>query len=304
MCDKTDKVTEQLKTFRELLLLPKPKELDFENWLENFSNQNEKELASHILKQFIYFSDDIIDQMLRVVVGRCGYFFMQKDSTWNHESFKEQCWYSFIQGENTDDATDSGYIFTRKLREVLHIPDERIIKFEALFAKLEDNNDSQNVILVDDFVGTGAQTVTAWNKHRLGTSKKSLNELQRLNNHCIVYAPLIVNYLGKSRITSECPNLHLEYIYNLGPEYNLFNVNGLCWAGDNNLYSRFWEMMKRIAQEHEIPIKEGYHVNDMQGFGQQGLTLAFHHGIPDACPAFFYWDTRSWKPLKKRWYHR
>ena len=42
MCDKTDKVTEQLKTFRELLLLPKPKELDFENWLENFSNQNEK----------------------------------------------------------------------------------------------------------------------------------------------------------------------------------------------------------------------------------------------------------------------
>lgn len=78
MCDKTYKVTEQLKTFRELLLLPKPKELDFENWLENFSNQDEKELASHILKQFIYFSDDIIDQMLRVVVGRCGYFFMKK----------------------------------------------------------------------------------------------------------------------------------------------------------------------------------------------------------------------------------
>ncbi|MCK6144956.1 phosphoribosyltransferase-like protein [Prevotella intermedia] len=305
MCDKASKITEQLKTFRELLLLPKPKDLDFENWLENFQDQGEKELAAHILKQFIYFSDDIIDQMLRVVVGRCGYFFMKNNSTWNHKSFKEKCWYSFIQGENPNDATDSGYIFTRKLREVLHIPDKRIIKFEALFKKLEDNrNIPQNVILVDDFVGSGLQTVTAWNKYRLGASKKSLNELQKLSDHCIVYAPLIVNDMGKSRITSNCPNLHLEYIYNLGPEYNLFNVNGLCWAGDNNLHNRFLEMMKRIAQEQGIPITNGNDVNDMKGFWEQGLSLAFHHGIPDACPAFFYWDTPSWKPLKTRSYHR
>ena len=78
----------------------------------------------------------------------------------------------------------------------------------------------------------------------------------------------------------------------------------MCWAGNNNLYNRFLEMMKKIAQQHRIPITGGLHVNDMQGFGKQGLTLAFHHGIPDACPAFFYWDNRSWKPLKKRPYHR
>lgn len=45
-------------------------------------------------------------------------------------------------------------------------------------------------------------------------------------------------------------------------------------------------------------------VNDVQGFGRQGLALAFSHGIPDACPAFFYWETETWKPLKKRPYHR
>lgn len=305
MCDKAKEIVEQMKTFREMQLLPKPKDLDFENWLENFPNIDEKEIAAHILKYFIYFSDGLIDQMLRTVVGHCGYYFKQNDPMWNHYSFKSECWYSFIQGENPDDATDSGYIFTRKLREVLDISDSRIIKFDALFKKLEDNTCiPQNVILVDDFVGSGAQTDKAWNEHKLGSKNMSLSELQSKFNHRIIYAPLVVNDMGLYRIKSRCSNLHLEYIYHLGPEYNLFNLYGLCWAGDKNLYNRFLIMMYRIANEQNIPKTCGVHVNDMQGFGQQGLTLAFSHGIPDACPAFFYWNTATWKPLKKRPYHR
>ena len=305
MCEKAKEIVEQMKTFREMLLLPKPKDLDFENWLENFQNIDEKEIAAHILKHFVYFSDDLIDQMLRTVIGRCGYYFMQNDPMWSHNSFKSECWYSFIQGENPDDATDSGYIFTRKLREVLNISDSRIIKFDALFKKLEDNTCApQNVILVDDFVGSGAQTVTAWNEHKLGFGDMSLSELQSRFNHRVIYAPLVVNDMGLLRIKKYCSNLHLEYIYHLGPEYNLLNIDGLCWAGDYSLYARFLNMMNRIAKEQKIPVTGGDSVNDIMGFAEQGLALAFHHGIPDACPAFFYWDTASWKPLKKRSYHR
>lgn len=171
MNDEIKEITERMKTFREMLLLPKPNGLDFESWLDNFQKQEEKELAARILKYFIYFSDDLIDQMLRTVIGRCGYYFMQNVPGWNHDSFKSECWYSFIQGENPDDATDSGYIFTRKLREVLNIPDNRIIKFDTLFKKLETST-LQNVILVDDFVGSGAQTDKAWNEHKLGLKRR------------------------------------------------------------------------------------------------------------------------------------
>ncbi|MCH5263717.1 MAG: hypothetical protein J1F42_12455 [Lachnospiraceae bacterium] len=305
MSDRVKEITEKLKTFREMQLLPMPKDLDFENWLENFQNPDEKGIAAHILKHFIYFSDDLIDQMLCTVIGRCGYYFTQNVPGWDHNNFKNNCWYSFVQGENIDDATDSGYIFTRKLREVLNIPDERIIKFEALFKKLENYTSTpQNVILVDDFVGSGAQTDEAWNRHKLGAWKMTLNEHQSRFNHRIIYAPLVVNDMGLLRIKRNCSNLHLEYIYHLGPEYNLFNVDGLCWVGDRDLYDRFLTMLNRIAEEQEIPIKGGNHVNDVRGFGEQGLALAFHHGIPDACPAFFYWKTDTWKPLKKRPYHR
>lgn len=305
MTGEVKEITERMKTFRDMFLLPKPNDLDFESWLDNFQKQEEKELAARILKHFIYFSDDLINQMLRTVIGRCGYYFMQNVPEWNHDSFKSECWYSFIQGENLEDATDSGYIFTRKLRDFLGISNKRIVKFDVLFKILENNTSApQNVILVDDFVGSGIQTNKAWNVHKLGLKKMTLSKLQSRFNHRIIYAPLVVNDMGLMFIKKHCPNLHLEYIYHLGPEYNLFNKNGLCWVDNYDLYVKFLNMMSRIAKEQNIPVTDGDSVNDMQGFAEQGLSLAFHHGIPDACPAFFYWDTPNWKPLKKRPYHR
>ena len=132
----------------------------------------------------------------------------------------------------------------------------------------------------------------------------TLSKHQSKNNHRIIYAPLIVNGIGFSRIEKYCKNLHLEYIHFLGLEYNLFDKNCPCWEGDYELFHAFFKMMIRIANEQKIPITNGEKDVDMQGFGEQGLALAFSHGIPDACPAFFYWETSTWKPLKKHHYHR
>ena len=52
MSDIVKEITDRMKTFRDLLLLPKPKDLDFDNWLENFHNPNEKEIAAHILNHW------------------------------------------------------------------------------------------------------------------------------------------------------------------------------------------------------------------------------------------------------------
>lgn len=301
----TDFLKEKMKFFREMQLLPSAKGFDFENWLENFNTPEDKEIAAQILNNFIYIPDEVIDQMLRTAVGRCGYYFSKFDPTWTHNSFKDNCWYSFVQGENTDDATDSGFIFTRKLREQLNIPDDRILKYDSLFKKLEDNAAvPQNVILVDDFVGSGAQTDKAWNDHKFGAFNLTLNEHEQSFHHRIVYAPLVVNEMGLSRIQRRCPNLHLEYIHKLGLEYSLLNVNGHCWDGDHVKYGKFLNLLSRVAAQENIPNRGGAHVNDILGFGRQCLALAFSHGIPDACSAFFYWETATWKPLKRRPYHR
>ena len=295
---------ERLELFREMQLLPIAKDLDFENWLDNFTNDEDYEIATHVLKFFIYLPDCMVNQLLRTVVGRCGYYFSNNDLTWTHDSFKTNCWYSFIQGEKKDDTTDSGYIFPRKLRDELNIPADRIVSFRQLYEMLETSTTPQNVILVDDFVGSGAQTDSAWNNHRFGHLGWTLYEHVASFHHRIVYAPLIANEIGLNRIAYKCSGLHMEYIYKLTQEYNLLNPNGLCWKGDNAKNAKFIDLLNRIAKAEGIPIQKGAHVNDMLGFGRQGLALAFSHGIPDACPAFFYWETATWKPLKKRSYHR
>jgi hypothetical protein len=299
-----EETKERLGLFREMQLLPLAKELDYENWLNNFETDEDKEIAAHILKFFIYFPDDMVNKLLKTVVGRCGYYFLKHDSSWTHESFMNNCWYSFIQGEVKDDITDSGYIFTRKLRDELNIPNDRILSNSLLFEKLETSSTAQNVILVDDFVGTGAQTDTAWNNHRYGKFNYTLHEHVKSLHHNIVYATLVANEMGLKRIASKCAGLHMEYIYKLTKEYSLLDVNGLCWKGDKAKFTKFIDLLKRVAQQEGIPITYGYNVNDILGFGRQGLALAFSHGIPDACPAFFYWNTPTWKPLKKRSYHR
>lgn len=299
-----NEINERLKYFREIQLLPIARDLDFENWLANFDDGSDREIAAHILKFFIYLSDDMINQLLKTVVGKCGYFFSENDPMWSHESFKNNCWFSFIQGESKDDITDSGYIFPRKLRDELHIPANRVLSYKQLLEFLEANPSPQNVILVDDFVGSGAQTDNAWNNHRFGSSNLTLRDHVTTYHHNIVYAPLVANEIGLKRIAHSCSGLHMEYVYMLSSDFSLLNPDGLCWNGDYDKYRKFLDLLKKVALQQSIPITAGHHVNDMLGFASQGLALAFEHGIPDACPAFFYWETETWKPLKKRSYHR
>ena len=119
-------LTNKFKFYQEIQLWPKNSDFNYEGWLENFDAGEERGLAQHILDFFIYFPDDIIDQLFRAVVGRAGYFFKKHDSTWSNRSFSDSCWYSYIPGEESN-PSDSGLIYTRKVREVLGVPQERLL---------------------------------------------------------------------------------------------------------------------------------------------------------------------------------
>lgn len=56
---------ERLELFREMQLLPIAKDLDFENWLANFTNDEDYEIATHVLKFFIYLPDCMVNQLDR-----------------------------------------------------------------------------------------------------------------------------------------------------------------------------------------------------------------------------------------------
>lgn len=293
---------EKFNYFRYTQTWPLANDLNYEQWLANFAEGDERNIAHRILDYFIYFPDSHINQMLATVIGKCGYFFKQQRGAWSDSDFKNNCWYSFVPGEELR-PTDSGYVFNRKLRDIIHIPENRIVDFNTLCSELAMTT-NHNVILVDDFVGSGHQTWVAWTQQKFPPANESLQKITKDNNHIVIYAPLIVNEIGYEKIINDCLGLGLTFIYFLDKESSLFDKNCPCWNGDDVLYQKGVELIIEKSSKLGIPSSGGAKVIDVKGYREQGLALAFEHGMPDACPPFFYWENDEWKPLVKKVYSR
>lgn len=291
--------TARCKFFQSSRVWPLLEELNWKGFLSNFDNEKDLEIACQILDFFCYYPKKMVDQMLRTSVGRAGYELSKHYSDWNHTDFKSRCIYSFIPGE-TLNASDSGYLFIRKLRDTLGIPESQFKNYVELHDLLESGS-NYPVIFVDDFVGSGAQCIKAWIQNKAGKSLRTLQEISITNNHKIVYAPLLVNDVGYKRIKQYCNGLILSPSHIIGEEYNLFNPKCICWKNDINLYNAGVELISRKSRELGIPSSG---VTSEKGFGGQGLAIAFEHGAPDAIPAFFYWCSINWIPLIPKVYKR
>lgn len=291
---------QKFKFYQDIRLWPKDSDFDYEGWLDNFNNDEQK-IALAILDFFIFYPDDIIDQLFRTVVGRAGYFFRKYDGSWCNASFSNNCWYSFIPGEDPN-VSDSGYIYTRKVREVLGVPQDRLKTFGQILELLDNATEPQNVILTDDFVGTGNQCDTAWNEQLYEDFDKPLKKVVEEKGHRVIYVPLIVNERGKYRISGYCKGLGLEYAYELGTEWNLFLPNCPCWSGDSGLFREGISLIKEKSLS--IGIQDDNSECSVKGLCGQGLALGFSHGIPDACPGLFFKGAENWVPLKMKFLKR
>ena len=240
--------------------------------------------------------------MLQTSVAKSGYFFDNHFSDWQHSNFLDRCIYSFIPGEVPGPA-DSGNLFARKLRDELHIPEMQIVNYSDLLDTLNIFKKPVPIVFVDDFVGSGQQVLKAWSKNQFSNGL-TLKEICEKDNHCAVYAPLIVNTMGYDVIRDHCQGLNLSTNHVLGPEYNLFNQDCICWKNDSDLFKKGVELILRKSQMLGIPSTNGYDERDEKGYGMQGLAISFEHGAPDAIPAFFYWTADNWTPLIIKPYQR
>jgi hypothetical protein len=297
-------VIEKLDFFRTIHVWPLNDVINYKGWLDNFKNDGERKIAARILDFFIFYPRPMIKQMLKTVIGYCGEFLQTRFPDWQHDDFFNRCIYSFIPGE-TNNPTDSGHIYVRKLRNDLHIPQERIVYNDDLFSLLEDSKDPIPVIFVDDFVGSGAQCITAWNGNGRENNKNILKEMACNSNHVFIYAPLVCNYIGYNNIMSSCSGLSLITCHILKSNYNLFDPSCICWKNEKKDFLEGTKLILTKSKELGIPFTNGKETIDVKGFEKQGLAIAFDDdGIPDAILPFFYWCTDNWVPLINKDYSR
>jgi len=297
------KTLERAKFFQSVQVWPLTDDLNYTGWLNNFKTDNDKKIACLILDFFTYYTEKMVDHMFIASIGNAGSRLSQIFHDWKHSDFFNRVVYSYIPGE-IPNISDSGFNFARKLKEVIGIPEGRLVEYNHIPEILDRINKPTPVILVDDLIGSGDQCSKAWNKNKFEYNKKTLKEFSDSEGHIFVYAPLIVNYIGFERIKKDCPSLILTPCHILGPEYNLFDPNCFCWKGSHNLYKAGTELILKKSSELGIPSTDGRHTQDEKGFGKQGLALKFAHGAPDAIPAFFYWCYDNWTPLFTKTYER
>ena len=287
--------------YRKTQIWPKAEDFNYEGWLDNFLDTGDKYLASVILSFFTYYSDEIIRKLLYDSIGNaCGVFY-RAQNYWNINDYKQKNYYSYVSSGN---PTDSGFIFTRMARDILHIPETQILAFEELRGKLDEGFERKNVVLMDDFIGYGSQCISALGK--TDANGISLYNLIKERKHIVVYAPLVANEIGVKNIKKSFPQIFITPAYTLGEEYNLFSERCICWERDHNLFKAGVEMIRRTSRDCGIPEaypQEGNEL-DTRGYKNQGVALGFSHGIPDAVPGFFYYSDNGWTPLMKRIYER
>lgn len=270
--------------------------------MSNFDDA-EKPFAARLLEGFTFFSNELVTAMFRAAFKNLSQVVLK-----NHSNYLAATneWTAFVDsviivrvaGLVTSEA-DSGYIFTRLSRDLLGIPEKRLMSPQAALESLR-KHPNQNVVFVDDFVGTGEQFVDMWERvHVLPdawASFKSLALTTGAGRIGFYYVPLICAARGSGYIAEKCPQVKLLPAHLLTPSYSALADESVIWREDMAVTGpKFIEKVSARAGLQDLDGNEGC----WRGYRKLGLAMAFEHGAPDATLPIFTVVNENWKPLIK-----
>ncbi len=273
--------------------------LDPEGWLRNFT-PDEEELAVHLLNGFCYYSSGLVDQLfvtafLRLSVHVVPPGIPPGDAKTLWAKFFDELVVTYPTGEAPSEA-DSGHLFARRARDLLGIPEERILSPENALERALSAEVSA-IIFVDDFVGSGSQILTTIERE-YGIAKRSYANLARSLPPCY-YIPLFCTSFAQTQTLTSLPDkIMCVPLHVLGNEYSALNNRSVFWPPA--LSSGGPAFIKSVSQRLGLDDTNGKSTSDWQGFGCLGLGIAFEHQIPDACLPIFYTTNAGWRPLWRR----
>ncbi|HWA54870.1 MAG TPA: hypothetical protein VG816_11915 [Solirubrobacterales bacterium] len=272
-----------------------------ELWLENFT-EAEQPYAVHLLNQFLFFCDPLVDALLlggllelSRLVSQPTLGNVQATAKWG--DFLKSAVVTFPTGEEPR-PTDSGHTFARKARQVLGFSELRILAPSEAIKYLMDRG-PRPVLFLDDFLGTGRQFVATWTRNLqvdgITTSFHTFSTQLAFSSY---YLPLIGTTDGVRTVKEDCPGVTLSPTHTIPPQYSALVNDSLLWPIDHKENGQ--QVIKESSERAGIPDTEGTSASDWQGYRKLGLCLGFEHGVPDATIPLFYWKKNNWKPLLER----
>lgn len=282
--------------FVDVQLWPIHSLIDPDMWLSNFKPE-EMDHAVQLLYSFMYYSEPLIDEMFvasfqglsREIMSRSPSL-LNVRAAWR--AFVDSVIVTRVTGEIPSD-TDSAYTFARKARQLLGIPEERILSPQEVLLQLY-NHGPQPVVFVDDFVGSGDQFITTWERpvSLPNAVTVSFKKLASRRGSQFFYCPTLCTQSGYERLERECPGVTLSPAHIISNRYSAFAPDSLIWPP---------ELLPTASDFiQEASIRAGVHGISWRGYNDLGLVVAFLRSVPDATLPIIYWNENGWKPLIQR----
>lgn len=276
---------------------PVPASIKTRAWLENFKPK-ERQHAVALLNSFVYLNSEVTDKLfvsafsgLAQMVSKDAGTYADKKLEWNE--FRRGVLITHPTGE-TPNATDSGFLFDRKARQLLDINEDHIMLPEEVLTTLLLRG-PRPVVFVDDFAGSGDQFTKTWNRsYSLSTgdvvSFSQLSAAGQLGS--TYYAPSICTSYAAERIRECAPRLILQAAHILSPRYGASDEHTLLFPP--HLRADALQVISDASR------RAGIMAHQILGYHDLGLALAFEHSVPDAALPIFWMSTANWTPLLRR----
>lgn len=280
----------------DVQLWPAGHKVNLGGWLSNFT-QDEMPYAIALADSFIYLSEPVVDASIsggvRAILSELSPLHAaaeERDDIWR--DFVEGVWVTFPEDENPN-VVDSGHIFVRKARQVLGLPESRIMAADDLAKRWKYGRPPRHILFLDDFLGSGDQMVKTWTRDRDVLGGKSIAGLAKECGYggTVWYVP-VLSTANNVEVEKHCPGLRVLPVNLLGAEYSANNHSSIIWPEE--LRAGAEEFVKNASARAGIAPKK------IWGYGELALAVAFYHSVPDATLPLLHHRSDKWTPLIPR----
>lgn len=282
---------EKCEVLKKAGLWPNESRMRPRAWLENFDDED-RSTAAYLLSKFTYYNNDLTERLLKASYQSIGDELPKKESNSGGKLIDalESAIFVPVSGEKPN-PTDSGYLFCRKARQILRIPEERI---KNLNESIEHAAKGNTVIFLDDFIGSGDQFLKSWGRIHNSHSLKSLIEK---NYFEAIYITLISTDYGLNEIKRNAPKVSICCPHILCKEATVNHILEKYDSTSQKVEDLLEKYYPRLKPKDDYMYTTPYL---KYGYKERGLMLGFDHSIPDATLPIFWSPGDNWEPLIER----
>ena len=275
-----------------------------DSWLSNFRGLplEEQELVYKLLTNLIYFSENDVTDALKMGVYNCLSYSdileRQKSSGFSlstntlknaHKSnINNSCFVPLLDSGAPHESANN---ICRTLVQQGIIPAERS-KFINQVPDLLKAGQINNLVIVDDCVGSGDQLRTFWEETRIDVdgSSLSIKELCKKYGAKANYLTLFGYNKSIDELRIEFPDLNIICVRELNDQHRAFSDSSYIWK-DIEEKTKAFALFDSLAKNAGIPT-----------YGYKNLDFAFvmHKTIPDWSLPIFWKENSDWKLLLRR----